>query len=81
MTIRDSTHVTSAKPHPAAVQRQAPTPLMPCTNRSAHTELAIPDQSAIGPNSVTKITARPRLTLPAATPPPENISRPNLLSP
>ena len=37
MTIRDSTHVTSAKPHPAAVQRQAPTPLMLCTNRSAHT--------------------------------------------
>ena len=81
MTIGDGTHVTSAKPHHAALQRQALRPLALATQQSACTEPAIPGRSPIDPATASKTAAKSRQPLRATLPQPRNTSRPNLLSP
>jgi hypothetical protein len=81
MTIGDATHVTSAKPHHAALQRQALRPRALATQQSACTEPAIPNRSPISPVTASKTHAGSRQPLRATLPQPRNISRPNLLSP
>ena len=81
MTIRDATHVTGAKPHHAAAQRQALRPLALVTEQSARTEPAIPEQSPIDPSTASKTHAGSRQPLRATLPQPRNTNRPNLLSP
>jgi hypothetical protein len=81
MTIGDGTHVTSAKPHHAALQRQALRPLAQATQQSARTEPATPDRSPIDPATASKTATKSRQPLPATVPQLRNISRTNLLSP
>jgi hypothetical protein len=57
MTIGDATHVTSAKPHHAALQRQALRPRALATQQSACTEPAIPNRSPISPVTASKTHA------------------------
>ena len=81
MTIRDATHVTGAKPHHAAAQRQALRPLDLATEQSARTEPAIPNRSPISTGTARKTHAGSRQPLRATLPQPQNIRRPNQLSP
>jgi hypothetical protein len=63
MTIGDATHVTSAKPHHAALQRQALRPRALATQQSACTEPAIPNRSPISPVTASKTHAGSRQPL------------------
>ena len=81
MTIRDSAHVTGAKPRHATVQRQAPRPLAPEMPAALFTRRKTPRRLRIGPGTARNINAKPRQPLSATAPQPRNTRRPNLLSP
>ncbi len=81
MTIRDSAHVTDAKPRHAAVQRQAPRPRALEMPAAIFTRRETPLRPRIGPGSTRKTNARSRQLFPVTVPQPRNISRPNLLFP
>lgn len=81
MTIRDSAHVTDAKPRHAAVQRQAPRPLALEMPAAIFTRRETSLRPRIGPSSARKTNARSPQPLLATMPKPRNIGRPNPLSP
>ena len=81
MTIRDSTHITGAKPDHATVQRQVLPPLAPAAAPTICDARATPRRQRIAPETAVKANARSCQLHPATVPQPQNTSHPNPLSP
>ena len=81
MTIRGNIDVIHAKPDHAAATWQAPTSLVPARPAPIFTRPKTLFRPRRGSRATMPTSVKSRRLFPAASPPPRNIARPNLLSP